>query len=483
MKNYNDLNDYQNYNNEPYAAMAEPKVKSGAGKIIAIALCCSLLGGAAGAGGTILAARSMNKAPAVSASTQAEAQTETQPEKETQTETETQSAAQSNTESKNGITTLVNGSHSESAADSSSQSAIAQTKADTSKKMTAAEVYKANVNSTVGIKTSITATNYWGYQTQAAAAGSGFIISADGYILTNHHVIEDAESITVSLYDGRSFDAKLVGSDESNDVAVLKVDADGLVPVALGSSKALSVGDDVVAIGNPLGELTFSLTAGVVSALDRTITTQSNTMDLIQTDCAINSGNSGGALFNMYGEVVGITNSKYSSNGMSNEASIDNIGFAIPMDNIRGIVDSLIKDGYVKKPYIGVGLADLSEDAVNYGLPQGAAVRKIYEDGPCEAAGIEVGDIITKADDTDISNSNQLIALLKKYKSGDKIKLTVYRKGETLEKTVTVAEKKQDTEEEKKAKKKEQENAPQQYGDYGDFGDFGFPGFGSIFGY
>lgn len=464
MKNYNELNDYQNYNNEPYALMSEPaKVKkSGSvGKIIAIALCCSLLGGAAGAGGTILAVKSMNNSS--SASTSASAQSERT------------SAA---TVKSNGTTTIFDGTHSDTSSEAATTE-VSHTKAETGKLMTASEVYKANVNSTVGIKTSITSTNFWGYQTQAAASGSGFIISADGYILTNHHVIDDADSITVTLYDGRSFEAKLVGSDESNDVAVLKIEADGLTPVVLGSSKALSVGEDVIAIGNPLGELTFSLTSGVVSALDRTVTTsKNNTMDLIQTDCAINSGNSGGALFNMYGEVVGITNSKYSSNGM-NEASIDNIGFAIPIDNIRGIVDSLIKNGYVMKPYLGVSLADLSSDAINYGLPKGAAIGKVTEGTPAEEAGLEVGDIVTAADGETIENANQLIAFIKKHKAGDKITLTVYRKGDTLEKTVEVAEKKQETEaEQKTAREQQQKEQEDMYRNYG-----GFPDFGSIFGY
>ncbi len=184
---------------------------------------------------------------------------------------------------------------------------------DTGKILTAAEVYAANVQSTVGITTSIT-TNYWGYQTTSAASGSGFIVTDDGYIITNFHVIEDSDSITVSLYNGDTYDAALVGYDKSNDLAVLKIEAEELAPVILGDSDNLNVGDSVVAIGNPLGELTFSLTSGSISAKDREVTmSNSLTMNLLQTDCAINSGNSGGALFNMYGEVIGITNAKYSS--------------------------------------------------------------------------------------------------------------------------------------------------------------------------
>ena len=166
---------------------------------------------------------------------------------------------------------------------------------DTSKEMTPAEVYAANVNSTVGITTSVT-TNFWGFHTTSAAAGSGFILTDDGYIITNHHVIENSDSITVSLYDGTTYEAELIGYDASNDIAVLKVEAEGLTPVVIGDSENLNVGDSVIAIGNPLGELTFSLTSGAVSALDREITlSNSVTMELIQTDCAINSGNSGGA--------------------------------------------------------------------------------------------------------------------------------------------------------------------------------------------
>ena len=156
----------------------------------------------------------------------------------------------------------------------------------------------------------------------------------------------------------------------------MKIDAEGLTPVVLGDSDNLNVGDQVVAIGNPLGELTFSLTTGVVSALNREVTLSSNvTMNLIQTDCAINSGNSGGALFNLYGEVIGITNAKYSSSSSSSEASIDNIGFAIPLNHVKNIVKSIIETGSITKPYIGVTVSSVSSEAQGYGLPTGAAVR------------------------------------------------------------------------------------------------------------
>lgn len=310
---------------------------------------------------------------------------------------------------------------------------------DTSKLMTAAEVYAANVNSTVGITTSVT-TNFWGYQTTSAATGSGFVLSADGYIITNYHVIENSNTITVSLYDGSTLEAALVGYDVSNDIAVLKVETQNLSPVVLGDSDNMNVGDPVVAIGNPLGELTFSLTSGAVSALDRSVTTSNGiTMNLMQTDCAINSGNSGGPLFNLYGEVIGITNAKYSS-GSSSEASIDNIGFAIPANQVKDIIKSIIEKGYVSKPYIGISVTDVSEETQSYGLPMGAAVKSVAEDSPAAKAGLQVSDIITHVGDTAITGSSHLVSIVGKAEVDDTLVFTVYRQGTTLELEVTVGE-------------------------------------------
>lgn len=375
-----------------YDEIFDRQKKSGSGKIIALALCCSLLGGIIGAAGGILAAKEYSPM---------------------------------------NSTTILQGQRGNTTIDIE--------KIDTTKMMTPAEVYAANVNATVGITTSIT-TNFWGYQTTSAASGSGFIFSEDGYILTNHHVIEGSNAITVSFYDGSGKDAKLVGYDVSNDLAVLKVEAEKLTPVILGDSDNLNVGDTVVAIGNPLGELTFSLTVGAVSAKEREITTSAGvTMNLMQTDCAINSGNSGGALFNLYGEVIGVTNAKYSSNS-SSEASIDNIGFAIPISRIRAIVASIIEKGYVSKPYIGVSVTDVSKETQNYGLPQGASVQSIAEDGPAAKAGLQLNDIITQADDTPVTGSGDLVKLVRQAQIGQKIKLKVYRQGKTLEIEITVGE-------------------------------------------
>lgn len=404
-----------------------PPKKSNSGfsakKIVALALACSLVGGALGAGAVYLLTG--KDAPQV----------------------------QESASPTGNVTAVWEGQRPTTVIDIQS--------VDTSKLMTPAEVYAANVNSTVGITTSIT-TNYWGFQSTAAASGSGFILSSDGYILTNHHVIEGSNAITVALYDGTTYDAELIGYDESKDIAVLKVDAQDLTPVVLGDSNNLNVGDSVIAIGNPLGELTFSLTAGTVSAMDRQITMSSGvTMNLLQTDCAINSGNSGGALFNLYGEVIGVTNAKYSGDGSSGEASIDNIGFAIPMNDVRSIVESIIEKGYFAKPYIGVSVADVSAETQIYGLPQGAAVKEIVKDSPAEKCGLQVNDIITHVNGQAITGSQDLVDLVGNAKVGDQLALTVYRMGETIELTLEVGEKIQSATEQESYQQQQQQQYPQ----------------------
>lgn len=306
--------------------------------------------------------------------------------------------------------------------------------------LSAADIYEENVNSTVGITISAETTSRYGYGYTYQASGSGFIISEDGYILTNYHVIEGYSTVTVATYSGKTYDAKVIGYDESNDIAVLQIDADELKPVTLGDSSKLRVGDDVLAIGNPLGELTFSLTRGIVSALSRNVTVESGTtMNLIQTDCAINSGNSGGALFNMNGEVVGITNAKYSSNGYSSEASIDNIGFAIPINSVKRIVSSIIDNGYIIKPYIGVTISSLSEEQINVlGLDGGAWVREVTEGAPADKAGIKVNDIIVQVDEKEVLSSDDLVAIVSATDKDQVMKFYLYRQGKEIEVDVTV---------------------------------------------
>ncbi len=378
------------------AAGKKERKRSRGMKVVALVLCCVVIGGLAGLGGSALGNRLFSDSGSAQGSTLLEGSRTAAP---------------------------LNVSH-----------------VDTSAEMTAAEVYAANVNSTVGITTETTI-NIFGYQTVSAAAGSGFIITSDGYILTNYHVIEDSGSVTVSTYDGTSYDAEVIGYDENNDIAVLKIDAEGLTPVIIGDSDNLNVGDDVIAIGNPLGELTFSLTKGVVSALDREVTLSSSvTMDLIQTDCAINSGNSGGPLFDMYGEVVGITNAKYSSSGSISEASVDNIGFAIPINQVADIVTSIIENGYIAKPYIGVTVKSVDTDSQSLGLPAGAAVYSVTEDSPAEDAGLMENDIITAVDGAEIADSSELVDIVGEAAPGDVLTLTVYRQGQTLEIEITVGE-------------------------------------------
>ena len=387
----------------PQAAAPEKKEKKRGfwKKAVAAALACVLLGGGAGVGGALLVDRYRENASGASS-------------------TAVQVAAPRETKDLNVVTV------------------------DSGKLMSASQVYKANVNSTVGITTEITTTNFWGYQSTGAAAGSGFILTEDGYILTNQHVIEDANAITVAMYDGTTYPAKLIGYDASNDIAVLKIEATGLTPVTLGDSDALEVGDEVVAIGNPLGELTFSLTKGNVSALNRAVTLSSSvTMNLIQTDAAINSGNSGGALFNMYGEVVGITNAKYSTSSFSSSASIDNIGFAIPINSVRNIVTSIIEKGYISTPYIGVSVANVSEESQSYGMPLGASIRSVEQGSPAEQAGLQSGDIVTAVNGTEITGYEGLKDHISDAAVGDQMELTVYRRGETMTITVSVGERTQ----------------------------------------
>ena len=404
-----------------------------AGKIIAIALACSLLGGCLGVGATLLLGGS----------------------------TKTQTTA-------NSTTVYVGERQTET---------VNTARTDTSEQLTPREVYAQNVNSTVGITTSIT-TNYWGYQTTSAASGSGFILTEDGYILTNYHVIESSNSVQVTTYDNTAYSATIVGYDESNDIAVLKIDATGLTPVVLGDSDELYVGDEVMAIGNPLGELTFSLTVGYVSALDREVTLSSGTtMDLIQTDAAINSGNSGGALFNSYGEVVGITNAKYSSSSSSSSASIDNIGFAIPINHVKNIVTSIIEKGYIVKPYIGVSVTTVSSEMVSYGLPQGAAVKSVSENSPAAACGLKVNDIITAINGEAVTTSSELVKIVSASQPGDEMTLTVYRQGESelLTLTLTVGE------QQKSALADPTSSTQQQQQSSGSYGGFPF-GFGYGYG-
>ena len=334
-----------------------------------------------------------------------------------------------------------------------------------SAELSPADLYEQNVNSTVGITISGETSSRYGYGYTYQASGSGFIITSDGYILTNYHVISGSKTVTVATYDHETYDAKVIGYDASNDIAVIKIDAENLKPVTLGDSDTLRVGESVYAIGNPLGELTFSLTGGIVSALSRNVQTEAGTsMSLIQTDCAINSGNSGGALFNTRGEVIGITNAKYSSSGMSSEAEIDNIGFAIPINSVKRIVTSIIENGYVLKPYIGISVSPLSEETAKIiGIKAGAVVQDVTEDAPADKAGLKNHDVIVKVGDTDINDSNDLVQVISKSDPGDVLTFYIYRQGQEITLDVEIGSKTESAlKDEEEAEAAEEEQAPQQ---------------------
>ena len=297
--------------------------------------------------------------------------------------------------------------------------------------LTASQVYARNVHSVVLIESTIVS-EVMGQTATGVASGSGFIMSEDGYVVTNFHVVEGASSVNVVLYDGKSLPAQLVGYDSTNDIALLKVEANGLSPVVLGSSDDLIVGDQVVAIGNPLGELNSTLTVGYVSAKERTVSTDGTVMNMIQTDAAINSGNSGGPLFNMKGEVVGITTAKYSGSSSSG-ASIEGIGFAIPMDDVLEELQELRDFGYIKSAYLGVMVQNMDTSVASiYGLPVGAYVVGVEEGYCAHRAGIQEKDIIVAVGDEKITTITDLTRALRDYEPGDKAKLTVYRAGQYM---------------------------------------------------
>ena len=317
---------------------------------------------------------------------------------------------------------------------------------DTGKSLTPKEVYAMNVNACVGIATQIT-TNVWGQVASASASGSGFILTSDGYVVTNNHVVEGATSVTVKLYNGEEYDAEIVGTDEMNDVALLKIDATGLQAVTIGDSDQIEVGEEVIAIGNPLGELTFTMTAGVVSALDREINTDGKPINMLQTDVAINSGNSGGPLFDMNGNVIGITSAKYSGS-TSSGASIEGISFAIPINDALRVIYDLQQYGRVTgRAYLGVTVRDLDgTTASTYGLPTGPMIQSVEAGGCAEKAGLQQGDIIIGFNGSEIASYTDLVAALNKLKAGDTATITVFRAGAQVEASITLDERPTDDE-------------------------------------
>ena len=306
--------------------------------------------------------------------------------------------------------------------------------------MTPGDVYAQNVNAVVAITVEVTGYDTYGRETAGYSAGTGFFISADGYVGTNYHVIEGGTKVTVTTHGDEEYDAEIIGHEKNNDLALLKVDAENLPHVTLGSSSDLQVGDQVAAIGNVLSTFASSLTVGYVSGVDRVVDTEGTAMNMIQTDVAINSGNSGGPLFNMQGEVVGITTAKFSGNSSSG-ASIEGIGFAIPIDDVSGMIEDLQLHGYVTGAYLGVMVLDVDSNAQYYGLPAGAYVESATEGGAAQKGGILSGDIITEVGGYAVTSVSDLTRVLRKFEAGETVSVEVYRTGQYKTLSVVLDEK------------------------------------------
>ena len=337
--------------------------------------------------------------------------------------------------------------------------------------MSPAEVYASTVNSVVSINCSSVSTNIFGQSVQSASSGSGFIITQDGYIVTNHHVVSGASSVTVTLYDGTEYPATVVGSDSDYDVAVLKINATDLQPVTLGNSSSVNVGDSVLAIGNPLGELTFSMSQGIVSCCDRAINVDGTPFNMIQVDASINPGNSGGPLMNLYGEVVGIVSAKYSS---YSDTTVEGLGFAIPIGDVQAIITDIMENGQVTdKPSFGITAGTMTEQmAAQYQIEQksGAFVYSVNKGGAGEKAGLRMGDVITKVDSTDIASMEDLTAAKKGHKAGDTVTVTYFRDGSSHTTSLTFDVKADDTEQDSQQGQQNQQDQQDQQNGGNSFG-------------
>ena len=335
--------------------------------------------------------------------------------------------------------------------------------------LTVAQVYARNVDSVVLIESTVTS-----LQGTGVSYGSGFVLTEDGYVVTNYHVVEGASSVNVVMVSGASHAAQIVGYDSTNDVAVLKIQASGLNAVELGSSSDLIVGDQVVAIGNPLGELTSTLTSGYVSGKERTVSTDGTVINMIQTDAAINSGNSGGPLFNMKGQVIGITTAKYSGSSSSG-ATIEGIGFAIPIDDVVDGISQLMENGYIRSGFLGVMVRDVDPSVAElYGLPMGAYVESV-EPGYCaERAGIQAKDIIVGVNDVEVASRTDLTRALRGYEPGETVQVKIYRAGLVKTLDVTLDERPRDLD----TTTPSQEQGQMPEGSFEDWYDYFAPFFG-----
>ena len=389
-------------NFEPSAAVPEmkPVKKKGGAKFVALALCCALLGGAVGGGAVWTAAR------------------------------------RSGGTAVRETTIQISGR----VPDAESVSVINPATGAVSKTaLPLDQIYESQVGSVVSIDvTGESGYNVFGQPVQSASSGSGFILTADGYIVTNYHVINGGKTVKVTLYNGESYDAAVIGGDEDYDIAVLKITGENFKPVTLGDSGLLKVGNTVCAIGNPLGELTFSMSEGIASSVNRTINVDGTPFNMIQVTCAINPGNSGGPLFNQYGEVVGIVSAKYSSYSTT---SVEGLGFAIPINDVLSMIEDIMTNGYVaNKPYLGITGGSMNQQMANqyrYNISKGVFVYSVEENSAAANAGLKMGDVITKVDSTEIASLEDLNAAKKKYSAGDTSTLTIYRGGESITTEIT----------------------------------------------
>ena len=308
-----------------------------------------------------------------------------------------------------------------------------------------AQIVEMSAPSVVGIDTITTATtnSFWygyGQSYEVPGSGSGVILTEDGYIATCAHVVDGAKSVKVTLNDDTSYDAAIVGTDKKNDIAIIKIDSTGLVPAVVGDSETLTVGSEVIAIGNPLGELRGTATAGIISATNRTIEVEGQAMTLIQTDAAISPGNSGGGLFDATGKLIGIVNAKVS------DSRAEGLGFAIPVNSVLDEISDLLNYGYVTgRPYLGVSTQDVtlrSRDRMWY-YSDGTRcvmVEKVVSGSAAEAAGIQAGDLILKIGEKQIASGEELSSAIGEYKPGDKATLTIQRDGKESTVEVTFGE-------------------------------------------
>jgi serine protease Do len=309
-------------------------------------------------------------------------------------------------------------------------SAVAKRTGET---LSVAEISAKVGPSVVSIIADVTVSDMFGRSGTETGSGSGVIVSEDGYILTNNHVVEGANALNVTLDSGEEYSAILVGADSQTDLAVIKIDATGLSAAVLGDSAGIQVGDTAIAIGNPLGELTGTVTTGIISATDREITIENEKMNLLQTDAAVNPGNSGGALCNAYGEVIGLVNAKTSALG------VEGLGFAIPINDAKVVMEQLIRDGRVTgRASLGISVQEIPQEAAAmFGMKEGVYVQDLAQGGAADNAGIQIGDRIIKVDGKDVATAADVKEIIGNHSAGDKIQIVVNRSGKDV--TVTIA--------------------------------------------